>query len=67
MRNLTVEQAEFNAVYVMETDGFVLDKVTARGNDEYGILAFACDHGLIRAPTPTSTATPGSTPAPART
>ncbi len=47
VRNLTVEQAEFNAVYVLETDGFLIDRVTARGNDEYGILAFASDHGLI--------------------
>ena len=48
MRNFTVQQAEFNAVYVLETDGFVLDKLITRGNDEYGILAFASDHGLIQ-------------------
>jgi hypothetical protein len=48
LRNFTVQQAEFNAVYVLETDGFVIDRVTARGNDEYGILAFASDHGLIQ-------------------
>ncbi len=47
LRNFTVQQAEFNALYVMETDGFVVDRVVARGNDEYGILAFASDHGLI--------------------
>jgi hypothetical protein len=47
VRHLTVEQSEFNAIYVLETDGFVLDHVTTRGNDEYGILAFASDHGLI--------------------
>jgi Right handed beta helix region len=47
-RNFTVQQAEFNALYVLETDGFVIDRVTARGNDEYGILAFASDHGLIQ-------------------
>ena len=47
-RNFTVQQAEFNALYVMETDGFVVDRVVARGNDEYGILAFASDHGLIK-------------------
>ncbi len=47
-RNFTVQQAEFNALYVLETDGFVVDKVVARGNDEYGILAFASDHGLIQ-------------------
>jgi hypothetical protein len=47
IRNLTAQQAEFNAVYVLETDGFLLDRLTTRGNDEYGILAFASDHGLI--------------------
>ncbi len=46
--NLTVQQSEFNALYVLETDGFLLDRITARGNDEYGILAFASDHGLIQ-------------------
>jgi hypothetical protein len=48
MRNFTVQQAEFNSVYVLETDGFVLDRLITRGNDEYGILAFASDHGLIQ-------------------
>jgi len=47
-RNFTVQQAEFNALYVLETDGFVVDRVVARGNDEYGVLAFASDHGLIQ-------------------
>lgn len=46
-RNFTVQQSEFNALYVLETDGFVVDRIVARGNDEYGILAFASDHGLI--------------------
>ena len=48
LRNFTVQQAEFNAVYVLETDGFVIDRVVARANDEYGILTFASDHGLIQ-------------------
>jgi hypothetical protein len=48
LRNFTVQRAEFNSVYVMETDGFLIDKVVARANDEYGILAFASDHGLIQ-------------------
>ena len=46
-RNFTIQQAEFNSLYVLETDGFVIDRVVARGNDEYGLLAFASDHGLI--------------------
>jgi hypothetical protein len=45
---MTFQQAEFNAVYVLETDGFVVDRVLTRGNDEYGVLAFASDHGLIK-------------------
>ncbi|MGH3361059.1 MAG: right-handed parallel beta-helix repeat-containing protein [Nocardioides sp.] len=48
LRNFTVQQAEFNSIYVLETDGFVLDRLITRGNDEYGILAFASDHGLIQ-------------------
>jgi hypothetical protein len=48
LRNFTVQRAEFNSVYVMETDGFLVDRVVARANDEYGILAFASDHGLIQ-------------------
>ena len=48
IRNLTAQQAEFNAIYVLETDGFLLDRVVTRGNDEYGILAFASDHGVIQ-------------------
>ncbi len=48
LRNFTVQQSEFNSVYVLETDGFVLDQLTTRANDEYGILAFASDHGVIK-------------------
>ena len=48
LSNMTFQQAEFNSIYVLETDGFVIDRVVARGNDEYGILAFASDHGLIQ-------------------
>ena len=48
LRNFTVQQAEFNAVYIIETDGFVVDRLITRANDEYGVLAFASDHGLIQ-------------------
>lgn len=47
LKGMTFQQAEFNSIYVLETDGFVIDDIVARGNDEYGILAFASDHGLI--------------------
>ena len=44
--NLTVQRTTFNALYIMETDGFVIDNVIGRWNDEYGFLTFAVDHGL---------------------
>jgi hypothetical protein len=47
-RNFTIELFEFNALYVLETDGFVIDKVTSRYNDEYGFLSFAVDHGVYK-------------------
>ncbi|MGH2807005.1 MAG: right-handed parallel beta-helix repeat-containing protein [Actinomycetota bacterium] len=47
-KNFTIELFEFNAIYVLETDGFVIDEVVARYNDEYGFLTFAVDHGLYK-------------------
>lgn len=46
LRNLTAQRTTFNAVYIMETDGFVIDRVVGRWNTEYGFLTFADDHGL---------------------
>jgi hypothetical protein len=46
LKNFTVELFEFNAVYILETDGFVIDDIVARYNDEYGYLTYAVDHGL---------------------
>jgi hypothetical protein len=48
LRNFTIELFEFNAVYILETDGFVIDKVVGRYNDEYGFLTFAVDHGVYK-------------------
>jgi hypothetical protein len=47
LRNFTAERSSFNAVYVIETDGFVIDRVVGRWNTEYGFLSFAADHGLF--------------------
>jgi hypothetical protein len=47
-RNFTVQESEFNSVYVIETDGFVIDRMVARWNDEYGFLTFSSDHGLYK-------------------
>jgi hypothetical protein len=48
MKNFTIELFEFNAIYVLETDGFVIDDVVSRYNDEYGFLTFAVDHGVYK-------------------
>ena len=46
LRNFTVQKSEFNSIYILETDGFVIDQVVARWNLEYGFLTFSSDHGL---------------------
>lgn len=46
IRNLTVEQAGFNGIDVVETDGYRLDRILTRWNQAYGILSFTSDHGL---------------------
>jgi hypothetical protein len=45
-RNFTVQHAPEFALYVLETDGFVVDQMLGRWNDAYGFLTFASDHGL---------------------
>jgi len=46
LRNFTVQRTTFNSIYVLGTDGFAIDRVLTRWNDEYGFLTFASDHGL---------------------
>lgn len=46
LRNFTAQHTTRNAVYVVETDGFVIDRVVGRWNDQYGFLTFTDDHGL---------------------
>lgn len=45
-KNFTVQRSAFNSLYILATDGFVIDDVLGRWNDEYGFLTFASDHGL---------------------
>lgn len=45
-RNFTVQRSSFNALYVIETDGFAIDRMLGRWNDEYAFLTFSSDHGL---------------------
>ncbi|MEV0645751.1 right-handed parallel beta-helix repeat-containing protein [Phytomonospora sp. NPDC050363] len=46
LRNFTAQKTTFNAVYILATDGFAIDDVVGRWNDEYGFLTFGSDHGL---------------------
>jgi hypothetical protein len=46
IKNLTTEYFDFNGIYYLETNGFVLDNVVSRWNREYGVLSFTSDHGI---------------------
>jgi hypothetical protein len=46
-RNFTVQGSHFNGLYVIETNGYAMDRIVFRNNDEYGVLTFSVDHGLI--------------------
>jgi hypothetical protein len=47
LRNFLAQRSTFNSVYIIETDGFVIDNLIGRWNAEYGFLSFASDHGLF--------------------
>jgi Right handed beta helix region len=44
--NLHVRRAGEHGVYLAETDGYVIDRVIASDNRNYGFLTFVSDHGL---------------------
>lgn len=46
LRNFTTQIYEFNAVYILETDGAVMESLLARWVDEYSFLTFASDRVL---------------------
>ena len=48
LKNVTVRHAEEHDVYVLETDGYLLDRDKFFYAGEYGALMFASDHGLTR-------------------
>lgn len=48
IKNLLVQRTDFNSIYVIETDGAVIDGTITRWNFEYGILTFAVDHTLYK-------------------
>lgn len=46
VRNLTVQEAAFNGIDIVEANGFRVARIIARWNQNYGILSFTTDHGL---------------------
>jgi hypothetical protein len=46
LRNFTVEFSDFNNIYILETNGFRMERIESRWSREYGFLSFASDHGL---------------------
>lgn len=44
--NLAVEEAAFNGIDIVETNGYRVERIVARWNNAYGILSFTSDHGL---------------------
>ena len=47
LRNVLVRHAEEHDIYVIETDGYLLDQFKAFWAGDYGVLTFVGDHGLI--------------------
>jgi Right handed beta helix region len=48
IRRVTAAHALEHGFYVHETDGYLLDRIKAFYNGEYGTLTFTSDHGLTR-------------------
>jgi hypothetical protein len=48
LRNVTVRHANEHDVYVIETDGYLLDHFKTYWAGSYGVLTFVGDHGLIQ-------------------
>jgi hypothetical protein len=48
IRNLKVRHAGEHDIYVLETDGYLLDRFKTFYGGEYGVLTFVEDHGLMQ-------------------
>jgi hypothetical protein len=46
--NLMLQYSDFNNVYVLETNGFMVDRIISRYSREYGVLSFTSDHGIYQ-------------------
>ena len=48
LRNLKVRHAAEHDIYVLESDGYLLDRFKTFYAGEYGVLTFVEDHGLMQ-------------------
>ncbi len=48
LRNVKLLYSDFNNVYVLETNGFRLQKIETGYSREYGILSFTSDNGIYK-------------------
>jgi hypothetical protein len=48
LRNMTVRHVNEHAIYVLESDGYLLDRFKTFYAGEYGVLTFVEDHGLMQ-------------------
>ena len=48
LKGVTVRHAKEHDVYVIETDGYRLDRFKTYAGGEYGVLTFVGDHGLMQ-------------------
>ena len=46
IKGIAAEQASFNGVDVVETNGFLVEDIVGRDNQNYGVLTFTADNGL---------------------
>lgn len=47
LRNMTVRHADEHDIYILETDGYRLEKFKTFFPGDYGVLTFVADHGLM--------------------
>jgi hypothetical protein len=48
LRNMTVRHVNEHAIYILESDGYLLDRFKTFYAGEYGVLTFVEDHGLMQ-------------------
>jgi hypothetical protein len=48
LRNMTVRHTREHGIYILESDGYRIERFKAFYNGEYGVLTFVEDHGLMQ-------------------